>query len=232
MKATAMAPANIALIKYWGKKDEKLRLPLNSSISINLSEIFTCTTVEYADDLAEDLFLLDQKVIQGKERERVVVHLNNIRKLAGIKLKARVESKNNFPKGTGLASSASGFAALTLASAKAAGLDLSEKQLSVLARIGSGSACRSISSGFVEWKQGVSHSSSYAYSLYPPEYWDVADVVAVVGEVNKSVPSTQGQTLAQSSPFLEVRLSGMVQKLAELKLALKHKDFTKIGNYC
>ena len=229
MQITAKAPANIAFIKYWGKKDEKLRLPLNSSISMNLSDVFTVTSVEFSDLLKKDLLKIDGKTIEGKEKERVTQHLDRIRKLAGIKAKADVESQNNFPKGTGLASSASGFAALTMAASYAAGLFLSERQLSILARVGSGSACRSIPGGFVEWRAGDSSKTSYAYSLYAADYWDICDVIAIVGEASKKVSSTEGHVLAESSPFFKARINGMRKKVLEIKKTLKDKDFTKFG---
>lgn len=229
MKATAKAPANIAFIKYWGKRNAKLRLPMNSSISMNLSEIFTITSVGFDVKLKEDLVRIDGKVVSDKEKERVVKQIERIRRLAKVKLKAKVESHNNFPKGTGLASSASGFAALTLAASKAAGLNLTEKQLSILARIGSGSACRSIPDGFVEWKKGNTNESSYAYSLYPSDYWDICDVIAIVGRKSKKVGSTEGHALVESSPFFKTRLSGMKKKVDEIKTMMKEKDFSKFG---
>ncbi len=229
MKATAKAPANIAFIKYWGKRNAKLRLPMNSSISMNLTEIFTITSVEFDVKLKEDLVRIDGKVVSDKEKERVVKHIERIRRLAKVNLKAKVESRNNFPKGTGLASSASGFAALTLAASKAAKLNLTEKQLSILARIGSGSACRSIPSGFVEWRAGNTNESSYARSLHSPDYWSICDVIAIVGRKSKKVGSTEGHALVESSPFFKTRLSGMKKKVDEIKTAMKEKNFSKFG---
>jgi diphosphomevalonate decarboxylase len=142
---------------------------------------------------------------------------------------ASVESKNNFPKASGIASSASGFAALTLAVSKAAGLDLSEKDLSILARLGSGSACRSVPDGFVEWKMGSTNETSYAHSLFKPVYWEIRDLIAIVGENSKKVSSTEGHAIAESSPFYKTRIAGMQNKVAEIKSALKNKDFTKFG---
>src|SRR3989344_8520297 len=150
MKAKAVAPSNIAFVKYWGRKDETLRLPENGSISMNLSGLQTTTIVEFSDKLEEDEIIING-VKEDLENNRAVKHLDRVRGLANIKTKAKVVTENNFPTGTGLSSSASGFAALTLAAAVAAGLKLSEKELSILARQGSGSACRSIPDGFVEW---------------------------------------------------------------------------------
>jgi diphosphomevalonate decarboxylase len=229
MRATAIAPANIALIKYWGKKDSRLRLPANDSISINLSGVSTVTAVEFVDTLEEDRFSIDQRVVTGVEKRRVVAHLDRIRQMAGVHLRAKVKSKNNFPKGTGLASSASGFAALSLAASCSAGLALSEKDLSILARLGSGSACRSIPSGFVEWKAGNSDLSSYAHSLFPADYWDIRDVIAIVGSDVKKVSSTEGHAAAEGSRFYKERLREMPQRIRQLKEAMRNKDFSEFG---
>ena len=233
MKKVAVAPANIAFIKYWGKVSEELRLPANSSISMNLSEALTTTSVEFDKNLKKDLVIINGKKVTGIEEARVVGHLDLIRDLirkeAGINIFANVISKNNFPKGAGMASSASGFAALTAAGAAAAGLDLSEKELSILARLGSGSACRSIPDGIIEWKAGDKSENSYARSLYPVEYWDIRDVIAVIGDKDKKVSSSEGHTLAGSSPFYKARIAGMPEKVREIKSALKNKDFTKFG---
>src|SRR5690242_8011132 len=147
MKQTAVAPSNIAFVKYWGrKKEESLRLPANGSISMNLSNLLTTTTVEFNKN-----FDNDEVIFNGEKEEiignRAIAHIDRIRKFAKITTKAKVVTKNNFPTGTGLSSSASGFAALTVAASVAAGLKLSEKELSILARQGSGSACRSIPDG-------------------------------------------------------------------------------------
>lgn len=229
MKKTAVAPSNIAFIKYWGRKDEELRLPENGSISMNLSNLLTTTTVEFNDAFEQDTITID-----GQENEqeiaRVVKHLERIRKIAGINTHAKVVSKNNFPSGTGLSSSASGFAALTVAGSLAAGLNLSEKELSILARLGSGSACRSIPDGFVEWMDGSTNDTSYATSLYPPSYWDISDVVVIASNEKKKVSTTQGQKLSSTSPFYKTRQNYIEKKTTLLKQFLKNKNFTEFGN--
>lgn len=249
MKATAVAPSNIAFIKYWGKKDEVLRIPENGSISMNLSNLLTTTTVEFNPRLRHDVIVLRHSLFspspqssplvgegQGEgdqndqdEIQRVIKHLDRIRSIANIQYKARVVSKNNFPTGTGLSSSASGFAALTLAATKAAGLNLSEKELSILARQGSGSACRSIPDGFVEWIDGDTDETSYAVSLYPPDHWDIVDVVAIVSKNKKEIATSQGQKLAQSSPFFSVRLKRIKEKIQLLKKYMAEKNFKLFG---
>jgi len=222
MKATAIAPSNIALIKYWGKKDEKLNLPENGSISMNLSNLITTTTVEFNSEFKEDLVIINNKT-DYKESIRIIKHLDLIRKKANIFLKAKVVSNNNFPDGTGLSSSASGFAALTLATTNAAGLKLTEKELSILTRQGSGSACRSIPDGFVEW------IGEGAKSLYSPDFWKIVDVVAIISTDKKETSSTDGQKLASTSPFFQTRLNNINEKINRFKKSLKTKNFTEFG---
>jgi len=229
MKATAIAPTNIAFTKYWGKKDEKLRLPENGSVSMCLSNLLTTTTVEFSKDYKEDRITINGGGLEKGEDERIIKHLDMVRKIANINLKARVVSNNNFPSGTGLSSSASGFAALTLAATKAAGLELSEIQLSILARQGSGSACRSIPSGFVEWVDGNTSETSYAKTIFPANYWAIADVVAIVSEGKKEISSSDGQKAVSSSPFMKVRQSHMKAKNNLVKKLIKNKNFKEFG---
>ncbi len=228
MKATAIAPSNIAFIKYWGKKDELLRLPENPSLSMNLSHLLTTTTVEFNPKYQNDKIIINGKK-EVVENNRAVKHLDRIRALAKMQLKAKVKTVNNFPSSTGLSSSASGLAALTLAASKAAGLDLSKKDLSVLARQGSGSACRSIPDGFVEWLDGDTSETSYGVSLFPADWWKIADVVVIVSADKKDISSTEGQKLVSSSPFFPERLKNVKSKLERAKKLLKEKDFPAFG---
>lgn len=228
IKFTAIAPSNIAFIKYWGKKDEVLRLPENGSISMNLSNLQTKTTVEFSSQYKKDEIIINNQQ-EKEEAIRVIEHLDRVRKLVGLNDRAKVVSENNFPKGTGLSSSASGFAALTLASSFAAGLNFSKKELSILARQGSGSACRSIPDGFVEWLDGERSEDSYALSLFPPDYWAIADVVAIVSEGPKDVSTTEGQKLVATSPFFQTRLAGIKTKLELAKELIKEKKFSQFG---
>lgn len=226
MKATAIAPANIAFIKYWGKKDEKLRLPLNSSISMNLSGALTTTTVEFSEKFTADSVDGD---FNDKEKSKIVAHLDRIRRVGKSSLHAKVATRNSFPKGAGIASSASGFAALTLAASAALGLKLSEKELSIVARFGSGSACRSVPDGFVYWKAGESSDESYAYSLYPSSYWDLRDIVVVVRSPEKSVSTTSGMERVKTSPFWRERILGIPAKIQAVQYALKKRSLRDLG---
>lgn len=230
MKATAEAPTNIAFVKYMGRKDEKLRLPENASISMNLSGLCTVTTVHFSPDYPEDTFVLNGEIEEGEE-SRVAKHLQRIRDLAKITLYARVVSNNSFPKGTGLSSSASGFAALSVAGAAATGLLLDEKHLSILARQGSGSSCRSIPDGFVIWHDGDTSEESFAESLYPPEYWDLRDVVAVVHRARKQVSTTVTHTRVTDGPYYRQRVARMPGKVQECKDILARRDFDALARF-
>ena len=146
--ATAVACANIAIVKYWGNRDDALRLPANGSISMNLEGLFTRTRVTWdelrvtsGEQREADSLVINGRRMAGDGLRRVSAFLDLVRKMAGIDARAIVESENNFPAGVGIASSASAFAALTLAASVAAGLDLEPAALSRLARRGSGSAC-------------------------------------------------------------------------------------------
>lgn len=228
-KTTVQASSDIALIKYWGKKDEELRLPENGSVSLILDGLETITTVEFDDKYGKD-----EVTIQGesdeKEIGRVITHLDRVRKMADIETFAKVVSKNTFPKGTGLSSSGSGFAALTVAAIKAVDLNLSEKEMSILARQGSGTACRCVNGGIVEWLDGDNSETSYAETIFPADYWDIRDVVVVVDEGKKKVSSTEGHSGARTSIFYERRLEGIKNKIEKLKKTLKEKDFERLGN--
>lgn len=229
MKATAIAPANIAFIKYWGKADDELRLPLNSSLSMNLSDAYTTTTVELSDTYKKDSVELIDGTFSPNESDRVIRGLNRIRARCRIEQPARVVTKNTFPKGAGAAASASGFAALTVAGFAAAEMTLSEKELSIFARLGSGSACRSIPDGFVLWEKGDSSDTSYAYSLYPNFYWDLYDVLIIVDFSMKKVSTTEGHEGVKTSPLWQERIASILEKINAMKSALADKNFQMLG---
>lgn len=232
MKATAIGPSDIAFTKYWGRKNEELRLPENGSIAMVLSDLLTTTTVEFSDKYKKDQIIINGGGVEQGEAERIIKHLDRVRKMANpavAGLKAKVVSKNNFPIGTGLSSSASGFAALTVAASKAAGLDLSVKELSILSRQASGASCRPIVGGFVEWLDGETSETSVAIQIFPKDWWALADVVAVVSEQRKEVPTSAGHAKAQSSPFLNLRLSRMKEKNRQVKKYIKERRFKEFG---
>jgi diphosphomevalonate decarboxylase len=228
-KATARANPNIALIKYWGNQDDDLRLPANGSISINLAGLETVTTVEFDKDIDEDRLTLNGEPQTIEQTRRVSQHLDHIRRLAGVNLHAHIISENNFPTGTGIASSASGFAALSLAACNALDVHLEEAGLSALARLGSGSACRSVPGGYVEWHVGVDHHTSYATSIVPAAHWDLIDLVAIVSRKHKAISSTNGHQLANTSPLQNARVADTPRRLEQCRRAILQKDFDPLA---
>jgi diphosphomevalonate decarboxylase len=231
-KATAQALSNIALIKYWGNRDQELRLPSNPSLSMNLAGLTTTTHVEFDPSLTSDVLILDGREVPGSGLDRVSRFLDQVRHMPSeiSHIFARVESRNNFPAGAGLASSASGFAALAVAATAAAGLKLNEAELSRLARLGSGSACRSVPGGFVEWAMGEDDRSSYAQAIAPADHWDLHDVVALIDVEHKSVGSTEGHAVADTSPLQAARVATAPDRLAQARSAVLGRDFAALAD--
>ncbi len=227
--ATAQAHPNIAFLKYWGNRDSALRLPVNGSISMNLDGLYTRTTVCFQPSLSLDDLVINGRKVTGKGLERVSAILDIVRRSAGISLRAEVVSETNFPTGAGIASSAAAFAALALAATKAAGLDWSEAQISRLARLGSGSASRSIPAGFVEWQMGTGDEDSYAVSIAPPEHWALADCVAIVAAGHKTTGSTEGHALASTSPLQAARVADAPRRLDLCRRAILERDFSALA---
>jgi diphosphomevalonate decarboxylase len=229
LTSTAIANPNIAFIKYWGNRDHNLNIPSNSSISMNLAGLETRTCVCFDPELESDELILNGRWESRAALQRVTAHLDLVRELAGLQCFAHVESANNFPTGAGIASSASAFAALTLAACRAAGLDLDERALSRLARRGSGSASRSVPGGFVEWRVGDADEDSYAYSIAPPEHWELVDCVAVVSRVHKPTGSQEGHTLANTSPLQATRVDSAPERLEVCRQAILARDFEALA---
>lgn len=232
MQASAVAHANIALVKYWGKRDALLNLPAVGSISMTLKDLFTQTRVEFREKLTKDELILNGQPAEELATARVSRFLDIIRRKAGISRFATVESFNNFPTGAGLASSASGFAALALAGTAAANLDLSPRELSILARQGSGSAARSVFGGFVEMKKGESTdgSDAFAVQLYDENYWQLDMLILVTSEAPKAIGSTEGMTLtAKTSPYYSAWVQSSADDLEKMRQALAAKDFEQVG---
>lgn len=233
--ATAVSCANIAFIKYWGQQDKALTLPTNGSISMNLDGCLTETSVRFDPDLDRDQVFLalhggDELPALGRPYERVVAHIERLRLLAGSELRAEVRSRNNFPSDAGIASSAAAFSALTRAAAAALQLDLTERELSRLTRLsGSGSACRSIPSGFVEWYHDGTDDGSFAAQIAAPDHWGLVDIVAVVDTQAKEVSSTHGHDLAASSAYFPARLAELPARLDLVRAAVAERDIERLG---
>lgn len=232
-KATAIANANIALTKYWGKRNSELMLPQNGSVSMTLDGLNTKTTVEFVPGYEKDVFILNGKEFsEGREYEEMSAFLDVVREKAGISENAKVVSENNFPTAAGLASSASGYAALAMAASKAAGMELDNKELSMLARRGSGSASRSIEGGFVEWQRGEKEdgTDSYAVQVAPKDHWDFRMITTIVSTEEKKVKSRAGmsQTI-KTCPYYRDWLSTVNEDIETVKKGILEKDFSRVG---
>lgn len=227
--ATAVAHPNIALVKYWGKRDEALNLPCVGSLSITLDRIRTHTRVAFVEEPGADRVQLNGQMVDAP---RVGAQLDLLRARAGVAWRAEVMSDNNFPTAAGLASSASGFAALTVAGARALGLALSAVELSELARRGSGSAARSIFGGFAQWNRGerADGADSVAHALLDRAAWPLAVAIAVTSTAAKAIGSTAGMRhTAATSPFQHTWESTQESDLGVARAAVLAQDFDALA---
>ncbi|MFI6956482.1 diphosphomevalonate decarboxylase [Nocardia sp. NPDC050408] len=232
--ATARAHPNIALVKYWGKRDERLILPTAGSLSMTLDIFPTTTRVTLAPHAVADMVILDGAPTSAPVRDRVAQFLNLVRDLAGRTEFAVVDSVNTVPTGAGLASSASGFAALAVAAATAYGVASDSRSLSRLARRGSGSACRSVFGGFVVWHAGIDAGAAGDHSSYAEPIdsagVDLALVIAVVDDGPKAVPSrTAMRHTADTSPYFRTWVQTCAADLGRMRAAIAEHDFAAIG---
>ena len=227
----AIAHPNIAFIKYWGNLNDDLRLAANSSLSMNLSALETRTSVAFISDdsLSSDTLTINDQPASGAALKRVSAFLDVARDLAGTRLPARVTSTTNFPMGAGIASSAAAFAALALAASQALQLPMTEPALSRLARRGSGSACRSVPGGFVEWQAGRRDEDSFANSIAPASHWELVDCIVVIEDEHKQHGSTAGHALAATSPLQGARLADAPRRLDLCRQAILHRDFDTLA---
>lgn len=229
--ATAKAHTNIALVKYWGKKDQELIIPQTDSLSLTLNEFYTTTTVSFDNHLTSDLVAIDQQTLSKQAAKKVIHVLDIVRQLSGIKAFARVESINHVPTAAGLASSASAFAALAGAASVAAGLNLSSRDLSRLARRGSGSATRSIYGGLVEWQKGTDDTSSFAQPILENVDFPIEMLAVLVDTKKKKVSSRSGmQSSVETSPYYDAWRQVVANDMIAIKQAIKAKDIDQIGH--
>jgi diphosphomevalonate decarboxylase len=231
---TARACANIALVKYWGKRDAALNLPATGSLSLSLDALTTETTVAFDESLAADVLILDGEPAKPEQLARITNFLDLVRAAAGVPIRACVTSRNDFPTASGLASSASGFAALALAATRAANLTLEAEALSILARRGSGSAARSVFGGLVRMRTGTASEESFAEPVetVAPGFLDnLRIVIAVVGG---GVPKTHGSRdamdhTAATSPMYRAWLELVPKDLAAAEAAIAKGDLAALG---
>jgi len=236
-KATVVAPANIAFVKYWGAHDLEEVRPVNRSISMTLREAVTRTTVDphAADVETDELEIVGDdgqlRRAQGLFESRALAHVRRVRDEIGYEAPVRIATHNSFPTGAGIASSASGFTALTLAiraacGAPEGGADVLSRQVR---RSGSGSAARSVLGGYVEWPSDSEDSDPAAAAFAPASHWDLIDLIAIVTSETKSVTSRDGHRRAATSPHFARRLELLDRRLGIVQKAIVDRDLAALG---
>lgn len=221
MHVTAKAPVNIALIKYWGKQDEDKVIPYNSSLSLSLDNLYTITTLSYADNFS---FALNGKEVDGVERDKVYEFLLNFASIEEVN-KTKVVSRNFVPTAAGLASSASGFAALSKAANTFYKTNYDLQKLAQITRLGSGSACRSLLGAFVAWDK---NGEVYQVNSKVKDFV----MISVVVDSNKKLVSSR-EAMKRSvltSPSFDYFVSESNKDFDELINSLSQGDIEKIGN--
>ena len=232
MKATAIAHSNIALVKYWGKRDYSLNLPAVGSVSVTLNKLYSKTRVQFSPDLRADVLMLNGKRASFTQEKRIQIFMDTCRDYNGVSCFANVESQNNFLTGAGLASSASAFASLALAASVASNNNLNATELSILARRGSGSAARSIYGGFVEMKVGSSADGmdSYAVQLADENYWDLHVLIVVTSNKEKPIGSTEAMKISsETAPYYQNWVDSSHADIWVIKKAISDRNFEKLG---
>ncbi len=235
-KATVRSPSNIAFIKYWGAKDLERVIPENRSLSMTLKECTSRTTVEHLDEEGAHEILWrgsggDLETAPPGFAERAARHLDFLRRWAGCGGRFRLATENTFPAAAGIASSASGFSALTLATLAALGRQVTVEERSQLARLsGSGSASRSVLGGYVEWPVGEADDERCAAGqVASADHWDLRDVIAIVESGPKKVSSLDGHLRARTSPYFPRRLERLPERLGAVREAVLERDFARLG---
>ncbi len=229
---TIKAHANIALHKYWGKRDETLMLPTKNSFSLTLDALRTETSITLSST-HHDIITFDWQETTQKSPEKIINFLNKFRKLYNINQYFSINTKNLFPTAAGLASSSSGYAALALGLSKLCNLNLSKKELSQLARLGSGSASRSVYGGFVQWYKGEKDDGSdcFAEQLFPENHWpELSMIIVILDDQAKKISSRVGmqQTIKTGSHY-QTWLQESERNLPLLVQAIREKDIVKLG---
>ena len=236
----AEAPANIALLKYWGKDDAARQWPSNDSISMTLTQCRTRTKACLHDGDDDVVYLQGEQLSRtARHGMKIFAQLDFLRQACGFTHKLGIETHNSFPLACGIASSASGMAALTLAAlacwteqdswAGLAAAGWTRARLAALARQGSGSACRSLWGGLVHWQRGASPNEQSVYQLEDENYLRLCDIIVTPTHVAKAVSSSAGHARAHSSPLFAVRLAGMQERQRDLLAALALRDVERLG---
>ncbi len=224
--ATAVAHPNIALCKYWGKRDAALNLPSTPSLSLTLAPFRTETTVVWGAE--RDRVVFNGVENTGGEGRKIFATLDRF----GERPPCEIHTGNDFPTAAGLASSASGFAALVVAANAASGANLSDVELAVLARQGSGSATRSLQGGWVEWAMGERDDGldSHGVAIAPADHWDVRMLVVLVRSGPKEIGSTEGMNhTMRTSPYYPAWVEHAPKDVVEAREAVLARDLEKLG---
>jgi diphosphomevalonate decarboxylase len=239
-KHRAIAPSNIAFIKYWGKRDANLQWPANDSLSMTLANTNSTTTAHVINGDLDQIHLNGNKLgLTDGSHGKIVRHLDFLRSKLGFTARLLIDSSNNFPSDCGIASSASGFAALTIASIGAwtesgslddlSAKEFSAERLANLARMGSGSAGRSLMGGFVKWHGGNAPDQQHFSSLTETKPWDLADIIVVVSKQKKPVSSTDAHKAAWTSLLFEPRLATIETRMKLVTQAIQDQDLKALG---
>ena len=224
MKFTARAYAIQGLIKYHGLKNPKLRIPFHDSISVCMKALDTVTTVDADTSFRKDTIRINGVAPTTGEENRARIVVNKLREIAGQNTRVRVESKNANVTGKGLGFSASGFAALGLATSKALGLDLDRRDLSEVVRLGAGSASRSLVGGFSIWYANR-NGRSYAEQLSSAGSIGLKTLIV---PIPSKIKTDRAHADVVTSPFFKARLSYVKDVLGKMKSALRRKDLSEI----
>ena len=229
--ATAIARPNIAIAKYWGKRDESLNLPFFDSVSFGVDGLETRTTASWCDDIPDDVLFMNDCLVPECRMERMKRMMDVMRKQKGWSKKCAIHSHNNFAHSSGLASSASGAAGAALAMSHAAGISLSQTELSAFARLGSGSAARSIHAGWTRWYRGCcpDGSDSYAEQFAPPDFWALNVFVVQISTGPKLVSSTECMKLCMHSPFWNAYCAEVSSAADVVQDAVLNRDFEALA---
>ncbi len=230
--ATARACANVALVKYWGKRDEALNLPATGSISVTLGGLQATARVEAAAGGAGARFVQDGVAVGGLAGERMAEFLDLLSRASDAAPVLRVDVEANFPVGAGLASSAAIYCAVAAAGASLCGLRMSLAELSAVARRGSGSAARSVYGGWVEWQRGqrADGGDSTAVQLLEEHGWPIGVAVAVVSDARKAIASRDAMRhVVESSPLFAGWVAAQEGDLAEMRRAIGAQDLDRVG---
>lgn len=225
----ARAHTNIALIKYWGKRDSQLFLPYTSSLSMTLDAFYTDTKVAFIDE-TKDRFILNGQPQDEKATQKISHFIDLFRKEANCTRSVFVDSQNFVPTAAGLASSASAYAALSMVLNELFRLNLSREELSRFSRRGSGSSTRSLFGGFVEWDKGTDDLTSIAHPILDETQCPCAMIICLINHKEKEISSREGMALTvNTSPFYKDFVTSSEVDLAQMKEAIQNKDVQKIG---